>query len=632
MSERVTGGEPSAVRWVRDGLAQLLTRGAAVLRPAPRPQAAEQPQEPHQVRAQERAQAMQHPRAVPGTQGVLRPNQWLPKDEQQQQILRSRDALYGRTTYYAGEMTSNLLTYPGSGLSPGKISSIHVEVDSVGRVLPKADMDQQVLRCDGHLEAVDGARRTAVTSKKLLWKAANSSPLALRLCALAEALVDDCDGFDSTCYRLLNANGSGFAAEEAVFEDKTLHLGDGLEVPGTWPQQTAFIHNRCFRFDPIEDRPMLQQAGGRWVDPHDPPYKILFHEGVGDGAVRQRGHQYRTVWMHMIKHDGIARLAQCLDWYGIPHPYAEMDPEQFQNEELKNETLAAMADFGSGTPYIKNKEIPWGFTETPTGLDARGMHAALVGLCNTEMSKAVQSETLTTEMGGVGSYNASETHEAVKADRVGMDERALAATVRRWLRAVFRLNLALLVKIFNASPQQILGCVPKPYWLIHRAAAPDKRLDMQLKAVEAGLAIDEDQIYDEHGFRKPGPTGRALRGTAQIIPDGAKTAGAHEAAKGVDNPKDLPPAAASQSTTAASAPGAAESSAAAAPQIELTSTDLGTIVTVNEARASKNLTPLPGADGELTIAEFKAKNSSVVAEAANAEAGNANGTERTPPQ
>ena len=33
MSERVTGGEPSAVRWVRDGLAQLLTRGHLGLLP-----------------------------------------------------------------------------------------------------------------------------------------------------------------------------------------------------------------------------------------------------------------------------------------------------------------------------------------------------------------------------------------------------------------------------------------------------------------------------------------------------------------------------------------------------------------------------------------------------------------------
>lgn len=55
--------------------------------------------------------------------------------------------------------------------------------------------------------------------------------------------------------------------------------------------------------------------------------------------------------------------------------------------------------------------------------------------------------------------------------------------------------------------------------------------------------------------------------------------------------------------------------------LNLTSTDLGTIVTVNEARKSVGLDALPGGDGNLTIAEFKAKHSEVVAQAAAAEAG-----------
>lgn len=59
---------------------------------------------------------------------------------------------------------------------------------------------------------------------------------------------------------------------------------------------------------------------------------------------------------------------------------------------------------------------------------------------------------------------------------------------------------------------------------------------------------------------------------------------------------------------------------AALPKIELTSTDLGAIITVNEARAAKGLPPL-AADGDLTIAEFKAKHSGTIAEAAQAESG-----------
>jgi hypothetical protein len=59
-------------------------------------------------------------------------------------------------------------------------------------------------------------------------------------------------------------------------------------------------------------------------------------------------------------------------------------------------------------------------------------------------------------------------------------------------------------------------------------------------------------------------------------------------------------------------------------ELKLTATDLGVIVTVNEARASIGLGPMldadgsPTADGDLTLAEFKAKHEAVVSTAASA--------------
>jgi hypothetical protein len=52
------------------------------------------------------------------------------------------------------------------------------------------------------------------------------------------------------------------------------------------------------------------------------------------------------------------------------------------------------------------------------------------------------------------------------------------------------------------------------------------------------------------------------------------------------------------------------------PTIELTPTDIATIVTVNEARAQRGLPPRP--DGEVTIAEYQARNATVIAKAQEA--------------
>ena len=65
-------------------------------------------------------------------------------------------------------------------------------------------------------------------------------------------------------------------------------------------------------------------------------------------------------------------------------------------------------------------------------------------------------------------------------------------------------------------------------------------------------------------------------------------------------------------------------------QIALTPTMQGAIVTVNQALAQLGLPEWPGGDGALTIAEFTAKHSGVIAKAVNVEAGNTGGAALAP--
>jgi hypothetical protein len=57
------------------------------------------------------------------------------------------------------------------------------------------------------------------------------------------------------------------------------------------------------------------------------------------------------------------------------------------------------------------------------------------------------------------------------------------------------------------------------------------------------------------------------------------------------------------------------------PTLSLTSTDVASIVTVNEARQSQGLAPWVRAEGSLTVTEFQAKNAALVAAAAGAAMG-----------
>jgi hypothetical protein len=66
--------------------------------------------------------------------------------------------------------------------------------------------------------------------------------------------------------------------------------------------------------------------------------------------------------------------------------------------------------------------------------------------------------------------------------------------------------------------------------------------------------------------------------------------------------------------------GSGAATGAEAKVLELTPTDMATVVTVDEARANAGLGPA-GEDGSLTLAEFKAKHAAVIADAAAADAG-----------
>jgi hypothetical protein len=75
-------------------------------------------------------------------------------------------------------------------------------------------------------------------------------------------------------------------------------------------------------------------------------------------------------------------------------------------------------------------------------------------------------------------------------------------------------------------------------------------------------------------------------------------------------------------TNARFAPAADASNATpGAAKITLTSTDIASIVTVDEARGSVNLPPRPDAEGALTVSEFQAKHAAPIAAAAAATSG-----------
>lgn len=473
---------------------------------------------------------------------------FLPKDHKADAILNSREALYGKTTYRLGPVQSYISTYPGSGLAPDRIAAIHNEVLVAGWMLNKACLDEQILLRDAHMEAVDRARRVGVTGAEFNLEPADDSPLAQQLADYDEAWMRDIHRFGSATYELLFANAAGYALEEAIYEDRDVQVytevGGKLQhvmVSGPHPMQLDWVSNKHTRFNVETDELVLDGGNGRFISL--PDHKFVKHAVDGDFQIRRRGYMYQAVWWHLLKHAAMARWGVVLDIWGIPVPIAKADQQLWQDETRMQQMIAILQSYGKGVPSIFTDDFDLVESATTSAGDARGMHAALIGAANQEISKLVQGETLTTELGGVGGYNASQTHADVKESIVRQDALALSSSVRKWLKAVHEINMDAICRAFGATPNDVRRLAPIPYWCIERNVTPQVALEMTVKAVnELHLPVAQGATMRRFGFPRARTVADQIKGQTEIIPKGAKAADTITAGNGdADNPEPVKP-------------------------------------------------------------------------------------------
>lgn len=455
----------------------------------------------------------QAPPEVEGAGNTPYVQPWLHVDQKQQALLGSKEAQYGRFTSRAGPTPASFSTYAGTGLTLDRIASIHREVDTTGLMVRKSDMDLQILRRDAHLQAVDRARREAVFKSPFRIKPLDKSEVAAFVCNFVRAVFDDIDGFDSSAGELLLANACGYSSQEIIYRPRRVAVvmgGTRTLVEAQAIASLESLFNRHWRFDVMNDRGYIDMGAGGLVDPFvnpetgAPTYKILLHKAFGDGYMRQRGYMFAAHYLHLLKHQSIARWGAILETYGVPTPYLQMDDgDGFGSEEDKADCEAALREHGLGLPQVIKKK--WGelkHAPIPAGVDARGMHAAIWGAINTELSKLVAGATLQFELGAVGSYGAADTHADQGESTQRIDARLSAETYRVLMRYVVEKNAEALARASGYAPEEICSVVPKCYWVVDRKADPTARMGLFVMAREKlGLQPDLDQIAEEFDLR-----------------------------------------------------------------------------------------------------------------------------------
>lgn len=144
-------------------------------------------------------------------------------------------------------------------------------------------------------------------------------------------------------------------------------------------------------------------------------------------------------WPHTFKHNGFRFFTKFCEKYGIPWAIGKYPAgtAQAQIDALADGLAAMVEDAIAAIPDAGQVQL------LEAGASANQLpQERLIQVCNSEMSKALNSQTLATEINGQGSRAAAEIHRGREQDNGAADEKIVESTMNQMLVWTTELNFA----------------------------------------------------------------------------------------------------------------------------------------------------------------------------------------------
>lgn len=350
---------------------------------------------------------------------------------------------------------------------------------------------------DAHAGSVLQTRRLAVASKEWEVLPAEEQGRGEKIADFVKAALSNI-GLTGTIGELMQAVLYGFYAAEVMW----------TATGGNWlPAKLIAKHPRRFVFTDKRELRLLTPSS--MIDGEEVPQRkfVVFSWGDSDNPYG-KGLGQKLWWPVWFKKNGIKFWLVFLEKFGNPTPVGKYPPGTApdQQKALLEAIEAIQNETGIKIPANMAIEL----LEAKRSGD--GSYESLCKYFDSQISKAVLGQTLTTEISGTGSYAAAQTHEEVRQDLVKADADALCemlnATLVRWIVDL------------NFGPQAAyptLWLRTEPEADLNALADRDKKL-----AVDIGVPIDEGYWYETYGVPRPEDADAGTRGRADGENGGAK--------------------------------------------------------------------------------------------------------------
>lgn len=253
--------------------------------------------------------------------------------------------------------------------------------------------------------------------------------------------------FDRICMEMLDATLKGFSISEAIYASDGRHLR---------PESVKALEQRRFVFDK-DWQPRLLTMTSPSSGEKLPQRKFIVHRfGVKGNNPYGLGMGTRLFWPVLFKRNGVGYWMHFLERFAAPIPVGKyVEGTGAAHQQALMQTLQMM-NYSSAITVPIGTELDSFEAKRSGTVD----YSVWAKFWNTEMSKAVLGETLTTEMGDHGARAASETHADILDALVDSDSDLLSATLNdtliRWL-CQFNYQDAELPKVWRPRPANELA-------------------------------------------------------------------------------------------------------------------------------------------------------------------------------